>query len=289
MGQGRIVAAAPALFVVLWASGFVFAREGVSYADPLTLVAIRFSIACVLLLVLAVVTRAPWPKRSEALHSAVVGLLLQVAYVCCVFVAIDRGLAAVVTALVVGLQPLLSACVVGPFLGERVRPMQWVGLATGLAGVALVVARGVDFGSDTELGLLLAVAALVGITAGTVYQRRFCRTVDLRTGTTCSFASAAVVSIVLAVSIEPMHVRWTWELVGSLAWMSAVLSVGTILLLFWLLRRMEVTRVTSLFYLVPPVAALMAWLWFGETISWMMAGGIALAAAGVTLVQRGAG
>ncbi|MSO95932.1 MAG: EamA/RhaT family transporter [Thermoleophilia bacterium] len=289
MGQGRIVAAAPALFVVLWASGFVVAREGVSYADPLTLVAIRFSIACVLLLALAVVTRARWPTRREALHSAVVGLFLQAAYVCCVFIALDQGLAAVVTALVVGLQPLLSACVVGPLLNERVRPMQWAGLVIGLAGVALVVARGVEFGSGTELGLLLAVVALVGITAGTVYQRRFCRAIDLRTGTACSFASATVVSIFLAFAIEPMHVRWTWQLFASLAWMSAVLSVGTILLLFWLLRRMEVTRVTSLFYLVPPVAALMAWLWFGETISWVMAGGIALAATGVTLVQKGAG
>lgn len=288
MGRGRIIAIAPGCFVLLWSTGFVVAREGVRYADPMTLVALRFAIACALFVALAAAMGARRLTRREALHSAVVGLLLQTTYVGGVFAAIDHRLAAGVTALVVGLQPLLSACVVGPLLKERVLPLQWLGLGIGLGGVALVVERKVHFDSGTTAGLSLALAALIGITAATVYQRRYCRGIDLRTGTACQFAAAAVASLVLAAAFEPMHVEWTWQLAASLVWMSSVLSVGAILGLLWLIRRMEVARVASLFYLVPPFTALMAWPWFGETVSWAMAGGMALAAAGVALVQKGA-
>ena len=287
MGRDRIIAIAPGCFVVIWATGFVTAREGVRYADPITLVAIRFAIACVLLTVLAAATGARRPTRREALHSVVVGLLLQTTYICGVFAAIDHRLAAGVAALVTGLQPLLSACVVGPLLKERVLRLQWLGLVIGLGGVALVVERKVQFDTATTTGLGLAIAALFGITAGTLYQRRFCTRIDLRSGSACQYATGAVASLVIAASFEPMHVEWTWQLAASLAWMSVVLSTGAILGFLWLIRRMEVARVASLFYLVPPLTALMAWPWFGETVSWGMAGGMALAAAGVALVQKG--
>ena len=288
MGRGRIIAIAPALFVLLWSTGFVVAREGVRYADPMTLVTLRFSITFVLLVAVSLAMGARRLTRREALHSAVVGVLLQTTYVGGVFTAIDHRLAAGVTALIVGLQPLLSACIVGPLLKERVLPLQWLGVGIGLGGVALVVERKVHVDSGTTAGLSFALAALLGITAATVYQRRYCRGIDLRTGTACQFGAAAAAALVIAAAFEPMHVEWTWQLAASLVWMSSVLSVGAILGLFWLIRRMEVARVASLFYLVPPFTALMAWPWFGETVSWAMAGGMALAAAGVALVQKGA-
>jgi drug/metabolite transporter (DMT)-like permease len=288
MGRGRIVAIAPVFFVLLWSTGFVTAREGVQYADPLTLAAMRFAIACALLVAIAAAMGARRPTRREALHSGAVGLLLQAVYVGGVFTAIDHRLAAGITALIVGLQPLLSACVVGPLLKERVAPLQWLGLVIGLGGVALVVARKVHFDSGTTTGLGLAFAALIGFTAGTLYQRRFCRGIDLRTGTACQYATAAIALLGLAVAFEPMHVEWSWQLVASLAWMSSIVSVAAILGLLWLIRRMEVARVAGLFYLVPPFTALLAWPWFGETMSWAMAGGMALAAGGVVLLQKGA-
>jgi drug/metabolite transporter (DMT)-like permease len=282
----RLALAAPALFVVLWATGFVVAREGVRYADPMTLVTMRFGIAATLLVVIALAAGARRPTRREAAHSAVVGLFLQTTYVCGVFAAIDHHLAAGITALVTGLQPLLTACVVGPLLKERVTRRQWLGLLVGLGGVALVVERKVHFDAATTAGLGLAVAALVGITVGTLYQRRFLPTVDLRTGMACQYATGAVTALLLALAFEPMRVDWTWQLGASLAWMSAVLSVGAYIGFLFLVRRMDVARVTSLFYLVPAVAALFAWPWFGETVTLGMAAGMALAAAGVAVVQR---
>jgi drug/metabolite transporter (DMT)-like permease len=284
----RLALIVPAFFVVLWATGFVVAREGVAYADPLTLVTLRFAIAATLLSAISLATGARWPSRREALHCGVVGLLLQTTYVAGVFLAIDHHLAAGVTALVTGVQPLLTACIVGPLLKERVTPLQWGGLLLGLGGVALVVERKVHFDSGTDVGLGLAFAALVGITAGTLYQRRFLPTVDLRSGMVVQYGVGAVSTVVLAAALEPMHIAWTWQLGASLAWMSVVLSVGAYLGFLFLVRRVAVARVTSLFYLVPPVAALMAWPWFGESVTLGMALGMALAAAGVAIVQRGA-
>lgn len=278
--------ATPALFVVLWATGFVVAREGVKYTDPATLVAIRFAIAAALLALVARAAGARRPTRREALHSAAVGLLLQLTYVLGVFAALDHHLAAGVTALVTGLQPLLTAGVVGPLLKEKVSPLRWAGLVVGFGGVALVVERKVHFHGGAWAGLALAVAALFGITAGTLYQRRFLPTVDLRAGMAIQYTVGAVASLCFAVGFEPLRVTWTWQLGASLAWMSAVLSVATYLAFLWLVRRSDVARVTSLFYLVPPVTALMAWPWFGETVSAGMAGGMALAAVGVAMVQR---
>lgn len=276
----------PAVFVVLWATGFVVAREGVRHADAMTLVAMRFAIAAAILVAIAAVARASLPTRREAVHSVIVGLLLQTTYVCGVFAAVDHHLAAGITALVTGLQPLLTACVVGPLLKERVTPRQWLGLLIGLGGVALVVERKVHFDAAATAGLGFAFAALVGITVGTLYQRRFLPTVDLRTGMAYQYGAGAVSALALALAFEPMHVDWTWRLGASLAWMSAVLSVGAYLGFLFLVRRVAVARVTSLFYLVPAVAALFAWPWFGETVTLGMVAGMALTAAGVAIVQR---
>lgn len=287
MPPGRIAAIAPAIFVVLWSTGFVFAREGVQYADPATLLAMRFALAAALLAAIAVVTRAPWPNRRDTLHAIVAGLLLQAVYAGGVFAAVDHHLAAGITALVVGIQPALSAFLARPLLKERVTRLQWCGIALGFAGVVLVVERKVEFGDGATAGLLFAVMALFAITIGTIYQRRYSRGTDLRTGAAWQFGISAAAMAVTAVALEPMHVEWTWQLGSSLAYMAAVLSAGTVTGYLWLIRRLEVARVTAYFYLVPPIASLLAWPWFGETVTVGMAVGMAIAAAGVFLVQRG--
>lgn len=287
MPPGRIATIAPAIFVVLWSTGFVFAREGVQYADPATLLAMRFALAAALLAAIAVATQAPWPNRRDTLHAIVAGLLLQAVYAGGVFAAVDHRLAAGITALVVGIQPALSAFLAQPLLKERVTRLQWCGIALGFAGVALVVERKVTFDDGTTTGLLFAVMALLAITIGTIYQRRYSRGTDLRTGAAWQFGVSAAAMAVAAVAFEPMHVEWTWQLGSSLAYMAVILSAGTVTGYLWLIRRLEVARVTSYFYLVPPIASLLAWPWFGETVTIGMAVGMAIAAAGVFLVQRG--
>jgi drug/metabolite transporter (DMT)-like permease len=276
----------PALFVVLWATGFPFAKEALLYAGPMAILSIRFAAAATLMLGVSVAGRAAWPGWRIGIHAGVVGLLMHGVYLGCVFEAMDRGLPAGVAALVVGLQPLLTACVVGPVLGERVSPIQWAGCALGLGGVALVVAEklGPEAASVSSVGI--ALVALGGITVGMLYQRRYCQAVDLRVGAVIQYGAALVPVLVLALAVERRPLDWSWQLAGSLAWMVVVLSVATITLLWVLVRRREAVRTASLLYLVPPVAALLAWAWFGETLGPAALAGMGLAAAGVALVQR---
>jgi drug/metabolite transporter (DMT)-like permease len=280
-------AGAPALFVVLWSTGFVFSKESLKYAEPMTILAIRFGAASALALVLTLAGRAAWPARHELPHVVVVGLLVHGCYIGGVFAAIDHGLPAGLAALVVGLQPLVSACLVGVLLGERVTPIQWVGCLLGFAGVVLVLWTKLTFDRATAGAILLCVLALAGITAGTLYQKRFCADVDVRSSQVVQYAAAALAVLTLALLFEDMSVRWTAALVGSLAWMVLVLSIGTISLLLVLIRHGAAVRTASLFYLVPPVTALMAWAWFDETLGPVALAGLAVAAVGVALVQRG--
>ncbi|HEV7369132.1 DMT family transporter [Arenibaculum sp.] len=277
----------PGLFVVLWSTGFIGAKFGLPYVEPLTFLLIRLSIVAAVLGLVGVALRAPWPKRPiDALHVSVAGVLVHGVYLGCVFKAISLGLPAGVSALVVGLQPLLTAALVGPLLGERVSGRQWAGFALGLAGVLLVVWEKLALDPGYGAGLALSVVALLGITAGTLYQKRFCSGMDLRTGTAIQYAATSALLLPLALALETMEVRWTSEFVFALAWLSLVLSVGAIFLLFALIRRGAAARVASLFYLVPPVTALTAWALFDERLGLSALAGMGLAAAGVALVNR---
>jgi drug/metabolite transporter (DMT)-like permease len=253
----------------------------------MTILALRFGAAAVLALALTLGGRARWPSRREAPHVVVVGLLMHGCYIGGVFAAIDHGLPAGLSALIVGLQPLLSACVVGLVLRDRVTPLQWLGFVLGLAGVVLVLWTKLTFDRATTGAVLLAALALVAITAGTLYQKRFCAHVDLRSGQVLQYAAAAIAVLVLALAFESMKIDWTASLAGSLAWMVLVLSVGTISLLYWLIRHGAAVKTASLFYLVPPVTALMAWAWFSETLGPAALAGLGVTAVGVALVQRG--
>lgn len=281
------VRAMPAVFVLLWSTGFIGAKYGLPYAEPLTFLLIRLGLVGLVLTALALVTGAPWPRSvTEAGRIAVAGLLVHGAYLGGVFSAIALGLPAGMAALIAGMQPLLTAALVGPLLGERVTGRQWTGLALGLAGVVMVVWEKLAVGNIPAPALLLAVGALLGITLGTLYQKRHCTGMDLRSGTAIQYLATSAALAVLAPLTETMRVAWTGEFVFALAWLTLVLSVGAVFLLFALIRRGAAARVASLFYLTPAVTAVIAWAVFDERLGVVALAGMAVAAAGVALVNR---
>jgi drug/metabolite transporter (DMT)-like permease len=276
----------PGLFVVLWSTGFIGAKLGLPYAEPLTFLTLRFAAAGLLLLVVTLAARAAWPKSwTETAHIAVAGLLLHGVYLGCVFAAIHHGVEAGVSALIVCLQPLLVAAAAGPLLGERVTRLQWLGLALGIAGVVLVVWRKLELGLGTPLGVALCVIGLFGITAATLYQKRFCSHMPLRSGTVIQFAAAAAASGLVALALESRVVVWSGAFVFALAWLVVVLSLGAFLLLYLLIRHGAAARVSSLFFMVPPCTALLAYPLFGERFGPVALAGMALVTLGVALVN----
>ncbi len=279
---------APAVFVLLWSTGFVGAKYGLPYAEPFTFLLIRLAIAAVLVGVVAAVLRAPWPaSRAQWRHAAVAGLLLHAGYLGAVFFAIHRGVPAGISAVIVSLQPVLTSALVPRLLGERVGRVQWAGLALGLLGVVLVVLPGTvgdGPGGLPAAGLAACVVGLAATTAGTLYQKRHGSQVPLLAGTAVQYATCAAVFAVLAPLTETMDVSWTGELVAAMAWLILALSVGAILLLLTLLRRGSASRVSSLFYLVPPATAVEAYLLFDERLGPVELLGMLLAVAGVALV-----
>jgi len=240
------------------------------------------------MLAVALILRAPWPERGlDTLHIAVAGLLLHGAYLGCVFVGIDRGVPAGVMALIVGAQPVLTAIIVGPLLGERVRPLQWLGFLCGFSGLAMVVGERVTLPDGDSLAVLgFGFLALIGITAGTLYQKRFCPRLDLRSGTAIQYIATAAALGGLSLLLDSEPIQWTGEFVLALVWLSVVLSLGAVTLLYILLRRGAASKVASLFFLVPPTAAGYAWLLFGETLGPLALAGMVVIAVGILLVNR---
>jgi drug/metabolite transporter (DMT)-like permease len=279
-------AAIAALFVPLWSTGFIGAKLGLPYAEPYTFLFLRYASVALLLGGVALIMRAPWPRTGrEWLHISVAGLLVHAVYISCVFDSIYHGLPSGVSALIVGLQPLLTAAVVGPFLGERVGFRQWLGLLLGLIGVALVLWEKVQL--DVGLWAVgLSVIALLGISVGTVYQKRFCPRLDLRSGIAIQYLATAIYVGGFALALETRHVEWTGRFIFALVWLMLVLSIGAVSLLFILLRRGSASRTAALFYLVPPCTALVAWLLFDEQLGVVALIGMAVAAAGVFLATR---
>jgi drug/metabolite transporter (DMT)-like permease len=279
----------PVFFVFLWSTGFIVAKFGLPYAPPLTFLLLRCAAVLLVLAPLVLLFKAPWPTGMVR-HVAVAGLLLQAGYLGGVWCAIKLGMPAGVTALIVGMQPILTAAA-APLIGERVRPRQWLGLVFGLAGVALVVYAKITLAGLTAEALAWCVFALLSITAGTMYQRRYCPRFDLRTGTVIQFGATVAVLLPFAIWWEGLDpalssVQWTPQFIGALLWSVFALSIGAIFLLFKLLRRSDATEVTSLMYLTPPTTAVMAWLMFGEAFSLLGALGMAVAVIGVVCVVK---
>lgn len=280
----------PIFFVVLWSTGFLGAKFGLPYADPFSFITLRLILVLAILGGAAVISRAPWPRDFRLWgHLAVVGALIHGGYLAGVFIAIRHGFPSGLVALVVGLQPVLTAVLAGAALGERIIPRQWLGFALGLSGVALVLSprlTAVSADALDAVGMGFALMALLCITLGTLYQKRFCTKMDLRTGSVIQYGAALLVCAPWAIWVEGMAVQWTPSFIGALIWLAVVVSVGAISLLMVLIRQGEAARVAGLFYLVPPVTAIMAWLLFGEKLGWAGLGGMALVAMGVALVMR---
>ena len=277
----RLAPAFPLLFVVLWSTGFIGARLGLPHSEPLTFLLVRYLLVVALLLVLAVLSKAPWPARGwDWFHIGVAGLLIHGIYLGGVFIAISMGLPAGVAALVAGLQPLLVAVGAGLFLRETVVRKQWLGLALGLAGVALVLANKLGTGFELQ-ALLPCLVSLMSITCGNLYQKRFCPQFDWRTGAVAQFVPTVVFTGMAAALTETLRIDWVPEMVFAMGWLVLVLSLGAVSLLNWLIRNNNAVNVASLFYLVPPCTALVAWLLFGESFAGTALVGMGLVVWGV--------
>jgi len=282
----RYTRALPWLFVLLWSTGFIGARLGLPHTEPLTFLLLRYLAVIALMTLVSVVSQAPWPASAGAwFHIGLAGLLVHGVYLGGVFMAISKGLPAGVASLVVGVQPLLTAVGAGWLLGETVLRRQWVGLLLGFLGVGFVVFDKLGSGFGVA-ALLPAIVALLGITAGTLYQKRFCPAFDWRTGSVAQFLPTALVTGLLAALTEHLRVDWTGEFFFALGWLVLVLSVGAISLLNWLIRHSDAVNIASLFYLVPPSTALLAWLLFGESFSGLAMVGMGLAVWGVYLARK---
>jgi drug/metabolite transporter (DMT)-like permease len=284
-----LLASMPFLFVLIWSTGFIVAKFGLPYAPPLTFLVLRFVGVLAVLLPLVVVMRAPWPV-GRIRHIAVSGILVQAGYLVGVWCAIKLGMPAGLSALIVGLQPVLTAFA-APLIGESLRARQWVGLVLGLCGVGLVVANKITLIGLSWQSIALCLLALGSITFGTLYQKRHCASFDLRTGTAIQFAASLAAVLPFAIVFEDFSltldaVQWTPEFIGAWAWSVLALSIGAIFLLFALIRKSAATQVTSLMYLTPPTTAVMAWLIFGEAFSIVGALGMLLAVTGVAFVVR---
>ena len=282
----------PGVFVVIWSTGFIVARYGMPHAPPMSFLAVRYALSILCFLVWIAVARVRWPiDRQQWLHLAVTGVLMHAGYLGGVWAAVKAGMGSGLSALIVGIQPVLTAIWLSAVGGQagRVSPRQWLGLALGFLGLVLVVSRKFGAGGPGDqanaLNLSFAVLALFSITAGTLYQKRFVKPCDVRSANTVQLGAALLVTFPLAL-LEAESMRWTGELVGAMAWSVLGMTLGGSSLLYLLIQRGAAAQVSSLMYLVPPCTAVIAWVLFGEPISAITVAGIALTALGVSLVVR---
>lgn len=285
--QARWLRAMPAVFVLIWSTGFVVARFGMPHAPPFSFLSWRYALSCLAFTLWVLWARAAWPQgRVQFLHLAVTGVLMHGGYLGGVWSAVKLGLGAGTAALIVGLQPVLTALWVSATGSEhRVTARQWAGLLLGLAGLTLVVWHRLGLGEASLASLSWAGMALLSITAGTLYQKRFVRPCDVRSANLVQLAAALAVSWPLAL-IEPQAMHWSGELIGAMAWSVLALTLGGSSLLYLLIQRGAATQVASLMYLVPPCTAVLAWALFSEALGLRVLGGIGLTVAGVALVTR---
>ncbi|RUX28537.1 DMT family transporter [Mesorhizobium sp. M2A.F.Ca.ET.042.01.1.1] len=279
----------PASFVVLWATGFIGARYAMPWAEPFTFLAIRFVIAAILFAGLAVLLGSRKATRDEALHSTMAGVLMHGVYLGAVFWAIHRGMPAGFSALIVGLQPLITAVLAGRFLGEAILPRHWVGLAVGLVGVVIVLwpKLGAVGGGVTAATLTASLVSVLAMSAGTIWQKRYASGGDLVSATMWQYVGGSVVMILGSLAFETRAVTVNGELTFAMAWLVLVLSVGAIFLLMVMIRDGEMSKVASLFYLVPAVTAVIAWMLFDEQLNLLQIAGMAIATLGVGLATAG--
>jgi drug/metabolite transporter (DMT)-like permease len=279
--------AAPAIFVVLWSTGFIATKYVLRDAEPLSYLAIRMVLVVGLMAVIVLVARPRWPDRIGIAHSVVAGILVHGFYLGGTAIAIAHSIPAGLSALIPGLQPILTSTLANRWLGERVTPLQWAGLLIGLAGVVLIL-HDRPMSGEAGWGWFASGVSLVSITLGTLYQRRYCGKIDWRAGNLVQYIAVAIFFGLGAWLFETGVVHWTGEFILALIWLAVVLSLGSIGLLYWLIRRSAASSVASLFYLVPAVTAVMAYLLFGERLDRIAIAGMVACAAAVFLVNKSA-
>lgn len=279
--------AAPAVFLVLWSAGFAIAKLGLGYAEPMTILALRYCLVLVVLLPFVVFLRPPMPATARSwLDVAVVGFLIQVSYFGLCYLAFKSGVSAAGVAIVVCLQPILVALIAPRFVGEVVSRRAWIGLGLGLAGALVVILARAQVQAENPWGLLLAVGGLFGITAGTLYEKRFGISLHPVTSNLIQYAVGAAFTLPVALLTESQDISWDAEFIAVMAYLVIGNSLLAMSLLLAMIRVGEVSRVSALFYLVPAMSALFAWPLLGEAMPPMAWAGMALAGAGVAMVSR---
>lgn len=283
-----LIKAVPFIFVVLWASGFVGARFGLQYAEPATLLTIRMFANVLLFAVIVLLLKKQVPTGKGFWHSCVVGILIHGFYLGGSYIAIGLGMPAGLCSLLVGTQPIITAVLLVSMANQHFSKSQWFGLALGFIGIALVLMGKMEWQSELNKGLAIGVCvlALLGITLGTLYQKRYCQNVDMVGSALVQYIAAAFLFLPYALAFETMEVDWNIEFILTLAWLVFVLSCAAVLLLLYMVRHGAASSVASVFYLVPPTTALQAWLIFGESLDWLGFVGFVLAAMAVYLVSR---
>src|SRR5450432_2585918 len=277
--------AAPAIFVVLWSTGFIATKYVLHNAEPLTYLSIRMAVVVGMMAAIVAIARPRWPDRIGIAHSIVAGILVHGFYLGGTAVAISLSIPAGLSALIPGLQPILTSTLANRWLGERVTPLQWAGLLLGLAGVVLIM-HGRPMSGQAGWGWLASGVSLVSITLGTLYQRRYCGDIDWRAGNLVQYVAVTIFFAAGAWLFESNVVHWTSEFVLSVIWLSVMLSIGSIGLLYWLIKRSAASSVASLFYLVPGVTSVMAYGLFGKRLEGIAVAGMPVCAAAVLLVNR---
>jgi drug/metabolite transporter (DMT)-like permease len=282
---------APALFVFLWSTGFVGAKYIVPYAEPFTFLTIRYFLAALILFAIAYAFKQPLKLNKEQLKASfAVGILLHVIYIGGVFYAVSLGVSAGISAVIVSIQPVLVSLLAVPLLGERLRWVQVVGLFLGVAGIALLLLPKVfqgDYTASTSIaGIIICVIALLGTSGGYLVQKKLGGEIPFLSGTGAQYAISAIAFAILSVATEDQIIQWVPEFFFGLAWIVFMLSIASIVLLYGMLRTGSASKVSSLYYLVPPVAAIQAYFLFDEVIGFVGIIGMAFAGLGVVLVMR---
>jgi drug/metabolite transporter (DMT)-like permease len=275
----------PPLFVVLWATGFIGARYAMPWSEPFTFLAARFALTFAVLAIVLLVWRSRFTSLSGAMHGIVAGMLMHGIYLGGVFWAIHHGMPAGISALIVGLQPLITAVLAGQLLGEKILPRHWLGLTLGFAGVIIVLSPkfGAVSGGVTAATLAAAVISVFGMSLGTIWQKRFGGGADPVSNALCQYLGAAALMALGSIAFETRTVVINGELIFAMVWLVFVLSISAIFLLMYLIRQGEMSKVASLFYLVPAVTAIIAWALFGEQLTPVQIAGMALTTFGVGL------
>jgi drug/metabolite transporter (DMT)-like permease len=282
------IAIAPALFVFLWSTGFIGARYGLPYIEPLTFLALRISFAAVIMAAIALLTGARRLNTNEIGHSLVAGSLMHGLTLGGAFTTISQGIPTGIVALILGLQPIATSILANRLIDEKIARLQSVGLALGLVGVLLVLHDRNIVLAGSVLGWVASFLSLIGITLGTLYQKRYCSSIDWRTGNLVQYLGAGVLFTLGAFAFETREINWTGELIFALVWLVLVLSIAAVALMYWLIRRSGATEFASLFYLVPVVTALLAYILFDERLDLISILGMLICTGGVALVNRGA-